>query len=184
MSDKEIINLYLARDERAIQLTQDAYGRYCRTIAQRILQNNEETEECLNDTWLKAWQTIPPTIPERLGAYLSKIARNLALNRYRHQHQQKREGDLMSMCIDELQESIPAEDTPEKAIEKALLTDLINKFLENLPKDERVMFVRRYFYMDSVAEVAEYMGFSESKVKTSMHRTRQKLQEYLTKEYL
>lgn len=184
MSDKEIINLYLARDEKAIQLTQDVYGKYCRTISYRILQNNEETEECLNDTWLKAWQTIPPTIPERLGAYLSKIARNLALNRYRHQHQQKREGDLVNVCIDELQESIPTEDTPEKTIEMSLLTELVNKFLENLPSHERVMFVRRYFYMDTVAEVAEYMGFSESKVKTTMFRTRKKLQDFLKKEYL
>ncbi len=184
MKDNEIIDLYLARDEQAIKYTEDSYGKYCRTIIYRVLGNDEETEECLSDTWLKAWQTIPPTYPNHLGAYVSKIARNLALNRYRYQHQKKREGDLVGLCLDELQDCIPSEDSPERALESKLLVELLNHFLEELPREERIMFVRRYFYLDSVAEVADYLGCSEGKVKTTMYRTRKKLQEYLGREYL
>ena len=182
MSEQEILDLYLARDEQAVQKSQETYGAYCHTIAYRILQDEGDAAECVNDTWFQAWRTIPPTIPHHLGAYLAKITRNLSLNRYRKIHQKKREGDRVAVCIDELQECLPSDETPEKVYEQTCLTKLINDFVSELPKEERIMFVRRYFYMDSVAEVAKLLGCSESKIKTTMFRTRKKLQEILTKE--
>ena len=182
MLEQEIVQLYLARDERAIQLTQEQYGNYCKTIAYRILQNEEETSECLNDTWYRAWQTIPPAIPQHLGGYLAKITRNLALNRYRYARQKKREADRVTLCLHELEECIPAHETPEQCLEHQYIAELINTYLRNLPKTERMMFVRRYFYMESVSEVAASMKCSEAKVKTTMFRCRKKLKQYLISE--
>lgn len=182
MSDKEILELYLARNEEAVRRTQEQYGAYCHTIAYRILQDEGESAECVNDTWFQAWRTIPPTIPQSLRAYLARITRNLSLNRYRRAHQKKREGDRVSVCIDELSECIASDATPEKSMEQSFLGELISGFLRGLPTEERIMFVRRYFYMDSVAEVAAYFGCSESRVKTTMFRCRKRLQELLIRE--
>lgn len=182
MSEQEILELYLARNEEAVRKTQEKYGAYCHTIAYRILQDEGESSECVNDTWFQAWRTIPPTIPQSLRAYLAKITRNLSLNRYRRAHQKKREADRMSVCLDELQECIASDMTPEKSVEQSFLGQLISEFLRGLPKEERIMFVRRYFYMDSVAEVAAHLGCSESRVKTTMFRCRKRLQEVLIRE--
>lgn len=182
MSDQEILELYLARDEEAVRKTEETYGAFCHTIAYRILKSEDEAAECVNDTWFQAWRTIPPTRPHSLGAYLAKITRNLSLNRYRSAHQKKREADRVAVCIDELQECLTAGTTPEQAYEQNFLGEVISDFLRNLPKEERLMFVRRYFYMDTVAEVAGYLGCSESKVKTAMFRCRKKLQEILIRE--
>jgi RNA polymerase sigma-70 factor (ECF subfamily) len=182
MSEQELLEMYEARNQAAIQETEERYGAYCHTIAYRILRDEGEAAECLNDTWFAAWQAIPPAKPKNLGAYLTKITRNLSLNRYRSNHQQKRQADRMSVCIDELAECIPSLTTPERAYEQSYLGQLLTQFLRELPKEERIMFVRRYFFMDSVAEVAEHMGCGESKVKTAMFRTRKKLQKLLTEE--
>ena len=182
MSEQEIVELYLARNEDAVRKSEEVYGAYCHTIAYRILQDEGEAAECVNDTWFQAWRTIPPTIPNNLGAYLAKITRNLSLNRYRRAHQKKREADRVAVCLDELQECVSGGVTPEQAAEQSYLGQLINDFLRGLSKEERIMFVRRYCYMDSVAEVAAHLGCSESKVKTTMYRCRKKLQEILTRE--
>ena len=182
MSEQEILDLYLARNEEAVKKSEEIYGAYCHTIAYRILRDEGAAAECVNDTWFQAWRTIPPTIPRQLGAYLAKITRNLSLNRYRHAHQKKRGADRVTVCIDELQECLASDSTPEEAYEQSFLREVINDFVSDLPREERMMFVRRYFYMDSVAEVAEYLGCSESKVKTTMFRTRKKLQEVLIRE--
>lgn len=182
MSEQEIVELYLARNEEAVRKTQETYGAYCHAIAYRILQDEEEAAECVNDTWFQAWRTIPPTIPEHLGAYLARITRNLSLNRYRKANRKKREADRMAVCLDELRECVPGGVTPEQAAEQSHLGQVISDFLRGLSKEERIMFVRRYFYMDSVAEVAGCLGCSESKVKTAMFRCRKKLQEILARE--
>ena len=182
MSEQNIVELYLARDEEAIRKSEEAYGAYCHTIAYRILQDEGEAAECVNDTWFQAWRTIPPTIPKHLGAYLAKITRNLSLNRYRRSHQKKREADRVAVCLDELKECVSGGTTPEQAVEQSYLGQVISDFLRSLPKEERIMFVRRYFYLDSVAEVATHLGCSESKVKTTMFRCRKKLQEILIRE--
>lgn len=182
MSEKEILELYFARNEEAIKKSEEAYGAYCRTVAYRILQDEGEAAECVNDTWFQAWRAIPPAQPQNLGAYLAKITRNLSLNRYRSACRKKREADRVAVSIEELGECIPAGGTPEQAMEQSYLGELISNFLRRLPKEERVMFVRRYFYMDSVAEVADYLGCSESKVKTTMFRCRKRLQELLVQE--
>lgn len=182
MSEQEILELYLARDEEAIRKSEESYGAYCYTVAYRILRDDGEAAECVNDTWFQAWRAIPPTQPQNLGAYLAKITRNLSLNRYRSACRKIREADRVAISIEELQECIPAGQTPEQAMEQSFLGELISDFLRGLQKEERVMFVRRYFYMDSVAEVADYLGCSESKVKTTMFRCRKKLQELLVRE--
>ncbi len=182
MTERELVKLYLMRDEAAIRESEAAYGAYCQTIARRILHDEGEAAECVNDAWFQAWQTIPPAEPEHLGAYLAKITRNLALSRYRKAHSQKRGADRVELCLDELSECLPDGDTPENAAERELLAKTVNDFIAGLPGDERVMFVRRYFYLDSVSEVANRMGCSQAKVKTAMFRCRKKLQEWLKKE--
>lgn len=182
MSEQEILELFAARDEEAIKRCEESYGAYCRTISYRILQDEGEVAECLNDTWFQAWRTIPPTQPQNLGAYLAKIVRNLSLNRYRSAHQKKREAGRVAVSLEELAECVPTGETLEQAVEKGRMGEVISGFLRKLPKEERVMFIRRYFYMDSVAEVAGFLGCSESKVKTTMFRCRKKLQEVLVRE--
>lgn len=182
MSEQEILKLFAARNEDAIKRCEESYGAYCRTISYRILQDEGEAAECVNDTWFQAWQAIPPAQPNNLGAYLAKIARNLSLNRYRSAHQKKREAGRVAVSLEELAECVPAGGTPEQEMESSYLGEVISNFLRGLPKEERVMFVRRYFYMDSVAEVAACFGYSESKVKTTMFRCRKRLQEVLIRE--
>lgn len=182
MSEREILELFAARDEAAIKKCEENYGAYCRTISYRILQDEGEAAECVNDTWFQAWRTIPPTEPQNLGAYLAKIVRNLSLNRYRSAHRKKRGAERVAVSLEELAECVPTGETLEQTIEKGRLGTIISSFLRGLPKEERVMFVRRYFYMDSVAEVAAFLGCSESKVKTTMFRCRKKLQDVLVRE--
>lgn len=182
MSEQEILELFAARDETAIKKCEESYGAYCRTISYRILQDEGEAAECVNDTWFRAWQAIPPAQPENLGAYLAKIARNLSLNRYRNARRKKREAGRVAVSLEELAECVPAGDTLEQTVERGRLGEIISGFLRELPEEERVMFVRRYFYMDSVAEVAGRLECSESRVKTTMFRCRKRLQEVLIRE--
>ena len=168
MSELEILELFAARNERAIKKCEESYGAYCRTISFRILQDEGEVAECVH--------------PQNLGAYLAKITRNLSLNRYRSAHRKKRGADRVSVSLEELAECVPSGETLEQTVEKGRLGKIISGFLRELPKEERVMFVRRYFYMDSVAEVALFLGCSESRVKTTMFRCRKRLQEVLIRE--
>lgn len=182
MDDRQIIALYNERSEAALSETVKKYGRYCRTVAYNILYNEEDSEECVNDTWLRAWESIPPQCPERLSAFLGKITRNLALNRYKHNTREKRGGGQTLLVLEELVECVPGADSTEEAVEEALLVDVLNRFLEELPAEKRKIFMRRYWYLSSVKEIAEDFGLSESNVKMTLLRLRSKLKQTLEKE--
>lgn len=183
MEDTKIIDLFWERDEKAIQETVAAYGRYCRTIAFNILGVEEDVQECLNDTWLGAWNSIPPARPSCLSAFLGKITRNLAISRYRASHARKRTGDRLSESLDELGECIPvSSDNVSQTVDRHALEDAINQYLDTVSDKQRNLFVRRYFYMDSVAEIAQMYGLGQSDVKVTLMRMRRSLQKVLEKE--
>ena len=182
MDDRQIIALYNERSEAALSETAKKYGRYCRSIAYNILSNEEDCEECVNDTWLKAWEAIPPQCPDSLPAFLGRITRNLALNRYKHNNREKRGGGQTPLVLEELADCIPGGSNAETAAEEALLVEVLNRFLEGLPVQKRKIFLRRYWYMSSVKEIAADFGLSESNVKMTLLRTRSKLKQTLEKE--
>ncbi len=180
MEDSQIIDLYWQRSENAISETSKKYGRLCRSIAMNIVGNFSDAEECENDTYVAAWNAIPPTKPNIFSAFLSKITRNIALNRYEYNKAKKRNNEF-DLILDELEECVAGRNTVESAYEEGELALLLDKFLEKLPKEKRVIFVRRYWYSDAVKDIADRLQISESKVKTSLFRTRKELQEYLEK---
>ena len=175
MEDHDIIALYFARDERAIRETADKYGSYCASIAMNILTSREDTEECINDTWLRAWGAIPPTRPNVLRVFLGKITRNLALDKYKARTAEKRLGGEFAMSLDELGDCVGAADERETAE----IGESISRFLRTQTKETRSVFVCRYFYCDSIADIAQRFGMSEGKVKTLLFRTRNKLKIHL-----
>ncbi len=181
MKDQSIIQLYLDRDENAIHETDKKYGRYCTSVANHILFNRADSDECVNDTYLKAWITIPPIIPENLKIYLAKITRNLALNLYEKYHAEKRNDGQTPVVLDEISE-IVGKSTVEQEVNTVLLTDSINTFLKELPKEKRKIFVLRYWHMYSISEISTQLHISESNVKMSLSRTRSALHDYLEKE--
>lgn len=180
--DQKIIDLYFARSEDAIAETDRQYGRYCRSIADSILRSDEDTEECINDTYLKAWDTIPPTRPLSLKAYLAKITRNLAIHRYEQATAEKRGGGEIPLVLSELDQCLPDRSSAEDGFNESILTDALNRFLGSISKEQRIVFLRRYWYNASVAEIASDMGITEGKVKTILHRLRMKLRAVLEKE--
>lgn len=182
MDDKRIIELYVERDERAIQETQIKYGKYCLAIAHNILNNTEDAEETVNDVYIGTWHAIPPHNPENLSTFLGKITRRYAIKRWRAARALKRGGGEVPLVLEELMGCIPAENDMERDMEMADLSNLLNHFLAALPKQERTVFVCRYWYMDSVGSIADRYGFSQSKVKSMLSRTRNKLRTYLKKE--
>lgn len=181
MEDARIVEMYFDRNETAIEETQKKYGRYCHYIAYNILHSDPDAEECVNDTYLRAWEAMPPHKPGRLSVFLGKITRNLALNRYAYDHAKKR-SDGIDVALDEIAEVLadPESETDEE--ESLRLRDALNSFMETLPEDTRVIFVRRYWYMCRVAQIAADLGTSENRVKVTLHRTREKLKAYLEKE--
>ena len=182
MKDSEIVELYWKRAEQAILETMNQYGRYLYSIAYRILYSNADSEECVNDTYQHAWYAMPPHKPQKLGPFLGKITRNLALNMYERMTAEKRGAGEIPAALDELSEVIRSGESVEANVDASILQDLINEFLGTLNADTRKIFVRRYWYMSSVKEIAEEYGISESKAKMSLMRTREKLREYLRKE--
>ena len=182
MKDAEIIRLYQNRSQQAITETAQKYQCYCTTIANRILNDRQDTEECLNDTWLKAWNSIPPQIPTVLSAYLGKITRNLALNMYKKKYAKKRIDDRMMVSLEELKDCISLKDSVESQTESREIVTLLNAYLEQTPELERKIFVRRYFYLDTLKEIAQGYELKESYVKTSLFRSRQKLKLFLEQE--
>lgn len=180
MTDSQIIDLYWARSEDAIKETDMAYGRKLHSLADRIVQNHEDARECVNDTYFKTWQTIPPQRPNYFFAFLAKICRNLALGVLDWKSAAKRKGELVSLTA-EMEQCIP-DPAHERRIEGEALGEILNRFLEGLSYESRVIFLRRYWYLDTIAEIADRYGISESKVKTRLHRTRAKLHAYLEKE--
>ncbi len=178
MEDSQIIELYWNRSETAIAETSVKYGKLLRKIALNIVGNLSDAEECENDTYVATWNAIPPTRPNILSAFLSKIARNIALNRYEYNKAQKRNNEF-DLILSELEECIASKSTVEDAVEEGMVSAMLDEFLEGLKKETRVIFVRRYWYSDSVKDIAKRMQISESKVKTVLFRTRSQLQEYL-----
>lgn len=182
MDDRQIIALYNERSEAALSETATKYGKYCRTIAYNILYNEEDSEECVNDTWLRAWEAIPPQYPNRLSAFLGKITRNLALNRYKQNAAKKRGGGQTMLALEELTECIPGANSTEEATEEALLIEVLNRFLADLSTEKRKLFLRRYWYLCSVKEIAEDFNLGESNVKMTLLRLREQLKSVLEKE--
>jgi len=182
LQDAEIIQLYFERDEKAITMTEKAYGKYCFSIVDNILHNEQDSEECISDTWLRAWQSIPPQKPTRLKLFLAKIARNLAFDRYRMRHAEKRSGDEMALVLDELEECIASNEDIEQDFERKNLKEVINAFLRTLPTRERQIFLRRYFYAEPVKEIADTFGLNQNHVSVILKRTRKKLAEHLKEE--
>lgn len=182
MEDQAIIQLYWERSEQALDETEQKYGEYCRAIAHNILHSREDAEECVNQAYLQAWNSIPPNRPNLFSAYLGKITRNLALNRYRQGRAKKRGGNTVELALEELDGCIPAEDTVEKQLDAAAFGEIISRFLKNLPELECNVFLRRYWYLDPVREIAQRYRMSASRVKSMLFRTRARLKEYLQKE--
>jgi len=184
MEDSAIIDLYWAREERALSETDAKYGGYCRSIAHNILKNREDSEECVSDTWLHAWNAMPPRRPPALAAFLGKITRNLSIDRWRKYRAFKRGEGQIELALEELRECVSGtESAEEAAIRKEILASL-NRFLGTLKETERSVFLCRYWYLDSTEEIAEKSGFTVSKVKSMLFRIRKRLYAQLTEEGL
>ena len=182
MKDREIIELYWMRNEGAITATAEKYGSYCHTIAYNILRNKEDAEECANDTYLGAWNSIPPQRPSRLSIYLGKITRNLALNRYKRYTAEKRGHGQVVLALSELEACVPSETPVEQTIEENELAAAIDRFLYAKPKLNRNIFVRRYYHLYAIRDIADAYGMSESKVTSLLFRMRNELRRFLEKE--
>ncbi len=179
MEDRQIVDLYWQRSEDAITQTRSKYGKYCRYIAKRILEIEQDAEECENDAYMKAWNAMPPHRPESLKAFLGKIVRRLALDRYSYNTAQRRDSRMV-VCLEELQECIPS--SSSDVAEEETLRTAINAFLESLSANTRILFLRRYWYLCGVKELAKSMDMSESNVKVTLMRTRNRFKEYLESE--
>ena len=179
MEDEQIVALYWERSETAISETKQKYNGYCSVIANNILNSFEETEECVSDTWLKAWNSMPPSKPSLLSLFLGKITRNLAINRIKARTAEKRGFGQINLCLDELAECVGDGESISDGVE---LKNALNSFLSALKPDKRRVFMQRYWYMYSVNEIAAMNSMSESAVKTSLFRTRNELKEYLERE--
>ncbi len=182
MEDSEIIELYFARDEQAIRETSDKYSAYLQKIAKNILGNAEDARECENDTYLKVWNSIPPANPPVFSAYIGKIVREAAIDRWRLLHRKKRGGDVLFESLQELNDAVPAGSTTEEIVESRLLAARISDYLKTCTKDVRTVFLMRYFYLDSLLDISRATGFSLGKIKSILFRARAGLKEYLGKE--
>lgn len=184
MQDEMIVALYWQKDENAIRETERKYGRYLSKIAYNILSDWEESKETVNNTYLKAWNSIPPHKPSILSTYLGKITRQLSIDAFRTRNRKKRKPSEYVISLSELEDCISSSETTEQSVELKMLAGAINAYLYALPAEARNMFVGRYYFADSIREVADYYGVSEPKVKSMLYRTRQGLKDYLEKEGL
>ncbi len=180
MEDKAIIGLYWARSEEAIPRTEEKYGSWCRRIAYNILRNEEDSEEAVNDTYLQAWQSIPPARPERLKLYLGRITRNLSLNRLKYRQASKRDERITFPALDDLSDIVSGKPQPEGELFRKELVQALNGYLRNLPSYKRNVFLRRYWYGDSVKTIADHFGKKEGTISVLLHRLRTELARYLT----
>ena len=181
LEDSTIISLFFERSEQAVAELDRKYGAAVKKTAANILQDRQDAEECVNDTWLRVWNSIPPQKPNPLVSYVCKIARNLALDRYRSNKAEKRNGNL-DLVLDEMEECIPSNWNLETEVEARELTEAINRFLAGLPADDRCLFVRRYWYGDSVADLAALTKGSANRISVRLFRIREKLRKTLEKE--
>lgn len=182
MNDQQIIELYMERSEKAVSETYDKYSAYCNSISFSILQNSEDAEECVNDTFQKAWESIPPNRPNNLKAFLGKIARNISLNRLKHSKTQKRGSGQVDVLLSELEECISDNFSVENEVDSKQLSQSINAFLESLTTEKRKIFVSRYWYAHSISEISAQYGISEEKIKSVLFRLRKQLKSHLEKE--
>ena len=182
MDDNKIMELYFSRDEDAITQTKECYGERLKALAFRILQSREDAEECENDTYMKAWESIPPQKPRHFFAYLARICRNTALNMVEKRNAEKRSAVIVELS-QELSECMPDKRSLEGTAEQEL-GEIISEFLKTVSKENRIIFVRRYFLSETIADISKALGVSESKVKSSLFRTRNKLRDHLSKEEL
>lgn len=182
MEDRNIVELFLSRSEEAIQETDKKYGRYCYKIAFNILGNYEDSEECVNDAYMRAWGSIPPNEPQSLSAFVGKITRNLALDKLRHKNSDKRGGGEVPLVLDEISEFVSGDDQIERMQDSQEITAALNSFLAVLGEIERGVFMRRYWMMESIADIAKRYGLSISNTTTMLFRLRGKLKKHLTKE--
>ncbi|MCD2491093.1 RNA polymerase sigma factor [Lacrimispora sp. NSJ-141] len=182
MQDDRIVALYWQRDETAIQETEQKYGRYLFKIANNILSDLEDSEESVNDTYLKAWNSLPPHRPNVLSAYLGKITRQLSIDIFRTRNREKRRATEYAVSLSELGDCVSDTVTTEQTADLHLLAETINTYLNTLSAQGRTTFVGRYYFMDSIKEIADYHGMSESKVKSMLYRTRKGLRIYLEQE--
>ena len=181
MDDRKIIELFFARDEKALSESQKKYGRYCELISKNILSSDEDAEEVLNDTLLSAWNSIPPEEPKSLKTYLGTLARNLSLDRYRKMKAEKRGGCEVSLCLEEAEEFLADTKSISEEYENREFIKFLNDFLHSLPERECDIFVRRYFYCDSTASIANRFGIKEPHVLVILSRTRKSLKKALQK---
>lgn len=175
MDDSKIVQLYWDRDEQAIPATSDKYGTYCISIAQNILGNQEDAEECVNDTYMSAWNSMPPHRPKILSVFLGKITRNLSLNRYKQNTAGKRGGGEVPVVLDEIAELVSDTGSVEQEVDRKELVKAIDAFLDRLPTDKRSIFICRYWYFDSVSKIAARFGMTENHVSVTLNRLRVKL---------
>ena len=180
MEDREIVNLYWQRNQNAINETASKYGNYCKTIANNILHNLEDSEECVNDTYLNAWNSIPPHRPNVLSAFLGKITRHLSFDKLRYKNADKRGGGEIHLVLDELAECVSGTENVESEIERKELINVINDFLNTLSQEKSNIFLCRYWYAYPVSKIAKQFGLTENNVSVTLNRTRKKLKEYLT----
>lgn len=179
MDDAKIVQLYWDRNEQAIPVTANKYGNYCTSIAINILGNREDAEECVNDTYMNAWNSMPPHRPNILSTFLGKIVRTLSIKRYKHNTADKRGGGQATVVLDEIAEFVSDTDSVEQEIDHRELVKAIDSFLDRLPTDKRNIFVCRYWYFDSVSDIANRFGMTENNVSVTLSRLRLKLHNYL-----
>ena len=184
MDDAQIVDLYFARSEMAIKETDNKYGGYCYKIAYSILANREDSEESVSDTYLSAWNIIPPCKPEKLSTFLGKLTRNISIDRWRKSSAKKRGNGEVDIALEELGECVCGEQSVENAVIQKEVTACLNRFLISLSDNERTVFLCRYWYVNSLEEIAGRTGFSVGKIKSMLHRTRGKLRRHLDKEGL
>ena len=179
MDDVKIVQLYWDRNEQAISATADKYGNYCNSIAKNILGNREDAEECVNDTYLNAWNSVPPHRPSILSTFLGKIVRNLSFNRYKHNTADKRGSGQATVILDEIADFVSDTDSVEQEIDRKELVNVIDTFLSTLSAEKRGIFIRRYWYFDNVSDIANRFGMTENNISVTLNRLRFKLHNYL-----
>lgn len=182
MQDERIVQMFWDRDEAAIAAAREKYGNYLFTVAENILSCREDSMECVNDTYLAAWNSIPPHKPQALQSYLCKLIRRSAIDIYRSKNRLKRKGSAYDISLSELSECISDKVTPENQLEYKRLLNTINEFLRSISQKERMLFICRYYFMDSLRDSARYCKLREGTAKTVLYRTRCSLREYLKKE--
>ncbi len=182
LDDRDIINLFNLRDERAIHETHRKYSSYLLTIAKNILKSREDSQECLNDTYLAAWNTIPPKLPQKFSCYLAKITRDISIDCLRKRSSAKRQLSEYSVSLSELEEAVPSCESTESAFDTKVLAEAIGAYLKAISEDMCNVFIWRYYYCDSVKSIADYTGWSVSKVTSMLYRAREGLKKHLESE--